>query len=99
MNDVKITPFYFNIIWNAICICNLSSHYQFSVSHDPSEINILCWFGAKKNISSYQFWKQLCCLINQYLCIYFVETVLFLQVNIALLYINIALLQHALFKW
>ncbi len=35
---------------------------QFSVSHDPSEIILICWCTAKSNILYYyQCWKQMCC--------------------------------------
>jgi len=36
-----------------------------SVSHDPSEIILKCWFGDQEPFINiyYQFWKQLCCLI------------------------------------
>ncbi len=33
-----------------------------SVFSDTSEINLICWFGAKKN-RIIQCWKQLCCEI------------------------------------
>jgi len=31
-----------------------ASLLQYSVSHDPSEIILLCWFGAQK---TFQCWK------------------------------------------
>jgi len=41
-----------------------ASLLQSTVSHDPSEIILICWFPAwKKNISDYyQCWKPLWCL-------------------------------------
>ncbi len=37
---------------------------QSSVSQDPSEIILICWFAAQKYISYYYlWWKQMCCLI------------------------------------
>jgi len=37
-----------------------ASLLQSWVSHDPSEVNLICW---SRNISDYyQCWKPLCCL-------------------------------------
>jgi len=34
------------------------------VSHDPSELILICWFNAQEtNYYYYQCWKRLCCLI------------------------------------
>jgi len=38
-----------------------ASPLQSSMSHDPSEIILLCWFAEIWNISYNQYWKQLCC--------------------------------------
>ncbi len=34
-----------------------------SVSHDPSEIILICWFAAQETFIIKKNWKQLCCLI------------------------------------
>ncbi len=33
------------------------------MSHDPSEISLICWLAAQRNSYYYQCWKQMCCLI------------------------------------
>ncbi len=50
-----MTVFYLNIFSNAIYSChakpNFQHHYeQSSVSHDPAEIILICWFGAQKYV-------------------------------------------------
>jgi len=34
--------------------------HQFSVSHDPSEIILICWCNAQKTNYYFRCWKQLC---------------------------------------
>ncbi len=37
--------------------------FQSSVSHDPSEIILICWFAAQETfLIIIQYWKQLCCV-------------------------------------
>ncbi len=38
-----------------------ASLLQSSVSHDPSEIILICWFADQETSDYYQCWKQLCC--------------------------------------
>ncbi len=43
--------FYFNTFKNYIYLCDANAEFsasllQSSVSHDPSEIILICWFGA-----------------------------------------------------
>ncbi len=58
--------FNFNIFWSVIYSCECKAEFQqllvkSSVSHGPSEIILICWFGAQENISYYNhYWKQLC---------------------------------------
>ncbi len=40
-----------------------ASLLQSSMSHDPSEINIICWCLLKNIYYHYKCWKLLCCLI------------------------------------
>jgi len=42
---------------NAIYSWDVKSEFSHhSVSHDPSEIILTCWFAAKRNISDYHHW-------------------------------------------
>ncbi len=42
-----------------------ASLLQSSVSHDPSEIILTCWFASQEKLFFYYYWcvKQLCCFI------------------------------------
>ncbi len=45
-----------------------ASLLQYSVSHDPSEIILICWFAAQETFPIIiNVEKQLCCLINFFL--------------------------------
>ncbi len=46
--EFKITVLYFNIFQNVIYYITF---IQSSVSHDPSEIILICWFAAQENVS------------------------------------------------
>ncbi len=74
----KTTIFYVNIFWNVIYSCDGKSDFlalllQSSVSHDPSEIILICWFATQKTfLNIINIEKQLyCCKV------FFVETVIF----------------------
>ncbi len=51
---------FLNVIYS--CDANLNFSIITPVSHDPSEIILICGF-ASRNISYYQCWKHLCCFI------------------------------------
>jgi len=38
--------------------------HQFSVSRDPSEIILICWFYAQKTNYYFQCWKQSCTIFS-----------------------------------
>ncbi len=41
--------FYLNILSNVICSCGGKAEFSaYSMSHDPLEINLICWFAAQK---------------------------------------------------
>ncbi len=55
--------FLFEYILKMKCI-PVKGEAEFSVSHDPSENSIICWFSAQDQLTYlYQCWKQLSCLI------------------------------------
>ncbi len=48
-----MTVFYFNVFYNVIYSCEAKLNFQqpllqSSVSNDPSEIILMCWFGNQK---------------------------------------------------
>ncbi len=62
--------FYLNIFSIVIYSCD-AKHLQSLVSHDPSEIILICWFDAQETLLS------ILNVQNSYAASYFVESVIF----------------------
>ncbi len=73
--------FAFKFVFNIIILVMQSWIFHSSVSHDPSEIILICWFAVQENYC--QYWKQ---LLN-----IFVETQIFFTI---LWWIEISKDQH-----